>query len=79
MDMCQLKKNKDTRNKGTFYTLHCFLCTPYLEQSLIYNLTPGQSENNDATNMRVGTEKVNSQENYFLFPYALLLNNKNLP
>lgn len=43
----------------------------------------GHSENDDATNMRGGIEKqnemVNSHEGYFLFPYALLLNNKNFP
>lgn len=83
MDTCKLEKNKDTRNKGTFCTLHCFLCIPYLKQSLMYNLPTGHSENNDATNRRGGTEKqnemVNSQESCFVFPYALLLNKKNLP
>lgn len=78
-----IEKNKDTRNKGTFCTKNCLLCTPYSRAKPHVQPHTGHSENEDATNMRGGTEKqnemVNSQESYFLFPYALLRNDKNLP
>lgn len=78
MDIYQLKKIRipEKRACSAFYTVFCALCRKKLQ------LQPhtGHSENNNVTNMRGGPEKqnemVNLQESYFLFPYALLLNNK---